>query len=140
MLPFPMRFNSLASHLLSLLRIVTALLFMEHGTMKLFAYPAPLGNIPLLSLMGLAGVLEVFGGFLILIGLFTRPVAFILSGEMAFAYFIAHAPHGFWPVMNHGESAVLYCFLYLYFSAAGAGPWSLDQLLVRRPVAAVNPG
>ena len=126
-----------APQLLSVLRIVTAFLFMEHGGMKLFGFPAPMGNIPLVSLMGLAGMLEVFGGLLILIGLFTRPVAFILSGEMAFAYFMAHAPNGFWPVLNHGEAAVMYCFTYLYLAAAGGGPWSVDSLIAkgRQPTA-----
>ncbi len=118
-----------APHLLSVLRIITAFLFMEHGAMKLFGFPAPMGDISLLSLIGLAGVLEVFGGLLVLIGLFTRAVAFILSGEMAFAYFMAHAPHGFWPVLNHGEPAVLYCFIYLYLAAAGGGPWSVDRIV-----------
>ncbi len=123
--------------LLSVLRIITAFLFMEHGGMKLFGFPAPMGHIPLFSLIGLAGVLEVFGGFLILIGLFTRPVAFILSGEMAFAYFMAHAPDGFWPVLNHGEPAVLYCFIYLYFASVGGGAWSVDNLICkgRKPAA-----
>jgi putative oxidoreductase len=120
---------NIAPHLLSLLRIATAFVFMEHGAMKLFGFPAPMGSIPLFSLMGFAGVLEVFGGLLILIGLFTQPVAFILSGEMAFAYFMAHAPTGFWPVLNHGEPAVLYCFIYLYLAAAGGGTWSLDRLV-----------
>ena len=117
-----------APHLLSVLRIITGFLFMEHGTMKLFGFPAPMGDIPLLSLMGLAGTLEVVGGFLILVGLFTRPVAFILSGEMAFAYFMAHAPQGFWPVLNHGEPAVLYCFIFLYLAAAGGGSWSVERI------------
>lgn len=121
-----------APYLLSVLRIVTAFLFMEHGTMKLFGFPAPMGDIPLFSLMGVAGSLEVFGGFLILIGLFTRPVAFLLSGEMAFAYFMAHAPNGFWPVLNHGEPAALYCFIFLYLAAADGGPWSLDRLFGQR--------
>lgn len=121
-----------APQLLSILRIVTAFLFMEHGSMKLFGFPAPMGDISLFSLMGLAGALEVFGGLLILIGLFTRPVAFILSGEMAFAYFMAHAPQGFWPVLNHGEAAVFYCFMFLYLAAAGGGPWSVDRLFSRR--------
>lgn len=118
-----------APQLLSLLRIMTALLFMEHGGMKLFHFPAPMGHIPLFSLLGLAGVLEVFGGLLVLLGLFTRPVAFILSGEMAVAYFTAHAPHGFWPILNHGEEAVLYCFIFFYLAAAGGGDWSLDRLI-----------
>jgi len=125
--------------LLSILRIITAFCFMQHGGMKLFGFPAPfpMGHVELFSLIGLAGVLEVFGGLLILIGLFTRPVAFLLSGEMAFAYFMAHAPHGFWPILNHGEAAVLYCFLYLYLASAGGGAWSVDRLLARnKPQAA----
>ena len=117
-----------APHLLSVLRIITGFLFMEHGTMKLFGFPAPMGDIPLLSLMGLAGTLEVVGGFLILVGLFTQPVAFILSGEMAFAYFMAHAPQSFWPALNHGEPAVLYCFIFLYLAAAGGGSWSVERI------------
>ena len=123
---------SWAPQLLSILRIIAAFLFMEHGTMKLFGFPAPMGDISLFSLIGLAGVLEVFGGLLILVGLFTRPVAFLLSGEMAFAYFMAHAPQGFWPALNHGEPAVLYCFIFLYLAAAGGGPWSMDSLFAHR--------
>ena len=132
------RWRSWAPQLLSLLRIVVAFLFMQVGTGKLFAFPASImpggGTAPLASLAGVASVLEVFGGLLILVGLFTRPVAFILSGEMAFAYFIGHAPQGFWPVLNQGAPAVFYCFFFLYLSAAGAGPWSLDALR-RRPTA-----
>jgi putative oxidoreductase len=113
-----------------MLRIVAAFLFIQVGTAKLFAFPAAImpdgGTAPMTSLPGIAGVLETFGGTLLLVGLFTRPVAFILSGEMAVAYFIGHAPQGFWPVLNLGTDAVLYCFLWLYFSAAGPGPWSLD--------------
>ena len=120
-----------APRLLSVLRIITGFLFMEHGTMKLFGFPAPMGDIQLLSLMGLAGTLEVVGGFLILIGLFTRPIAFILSGEMAFAYFMAHAPQSFWPALNHGEPAVLYCFIFLYLAAAGGGSWSVERIFRR---------
>jgi putative oxidoreductase len=105
-------------------------MFMLAGTMKLFAFPAGVpphgGTVRLLSQAGLGGVLETFGGGLLLLGLFTRPVAFLLSGEMAVAYFQFHAPRGFWPVLNGGEPAALFCFLWLYFSAAGAGPWSLD--------------
>jgi len=116
----------------SLLRIVAAFIFIPSGTMKLFAFPAGIppdgGTVPLLSQMGIGAVLEVFGGGLMLIGLFTRPVAFILSGEMAVAYFQFHAPQGFWPIVNGGTDAVLYCFVWLYFSAAGAGPWSLDAM------------
>ncbi|MES2178199.1 MAG: DoxX family protein [Gemmatimonadota bacterium] len=113
----------------SLLRIVAAAAFMLHGTMKLFAFPSGLpGGFtpPLLSQVGIAGILETFGGALLLVGLFTRPVAFLLSGEMAVAYFQSHFPKGFWPSGNGGELALLYCFLWLYYSAAGAGPWSVD--------------
>lgn len=115
---------------LSVLRVITAFLFMAHGTQKMFGFPAD-ARMPfeLFSLMGLAGVLEVFGGLLILIGLFTRPVAFLLSGQMAAAYFMAHAPNNFWPLNNGGESAVLYSFIFLYFVFAGGGTWSLDRLI-----------
>lgn len=113
----------------SILRVVTAVLFMQHGAQKLFGVPADPAKVAvdLLSLMGLAGVLEFFGGLFILLGLFTRPVAFILAGEMAVAYFMAHAPKGFWPILNRGELATLYCFVFLYLAAAGAGPWSGDH-------------
>ena len=125
-----------AAQLLSVLRIVVAFLFIQVGSAKLFAFPAAIlpggGTAPVGSLVWFAGVIEVVGGTLFLLGLFTRPVAFILSGEMAFAYFIGHAPHGFWPVLNQGAPAIFFCFTYLYFSAAGAGPWSLDALLARR--------
>jgi putative oxidoreductase len=121
-------------YLRSLLRIVAALLFMAHGTQKLFAWPIdePRDPAPLLSLMGVAGVLETVGGTLLLLGLFTRPVAFLLAGEMAVAYFMSHAPNGFWPILNRGELAVLYCFLFLYLAAAGGGPWSIDAARSRR--------
>lgn len=115
--------------MLSVLRIIVAFLFMAHGTSKLFHYPGDMGHVALFSLIGVAGILEVFGGALVLIGLFTRPVAFILSGEMAVAYFMAHAPHGFWPFLNHGEAAVYYCFTFLYFAAAGGGAWALDRFI-----------
>ena len=119
--------------LLSVLRIVTGFLFIAHGTQKWFSFPAPPQRpVELMSQAGVAGALEVVGGALFIIGLFTRPVAFILSGLMAFAYFLAHAPQGFWPLLNRGELAALYCFVFLYFSAAGAGPWSLDDGLRRR--------
>ncbi len=119
-----------APRLLSVLRIITGFLFMVHGAQKLFGFPAPTqgGTPPLMSLIGVGGLLEFFGGLLILLGLFTRPVAFILSGMMAVAYFMAHAPGGFWPMLNKGELAVLYCFIFLYLAAAGAGPWSVDRL------------
>lgn len=113
--------------LLSALRIVVAFMFMSHGMQKILGFPAPASHpIDLASLGGVAGLLELFGGALLLIGLFTRPVAFILSGEMAFAYFMAHAPQGFWPLLNRGELAVAYCFLFLYLAVAGAGVWSID--------------
>jgi putative oxidoreductase len=118
-----------APRLLSVLRIVTAFLFMAHGMQKLLSFPAAFPKpVAVFSLMGLAGTLELVGGALLLIGLFTRPVAFILSGEMAFAYFMAHAPQGFWPIINRGELAALYCFVFLYLAAAGGGPWSVDRL------------
>ena len=124
------RWKSWAPYLLSILRIVAALMFIQFGTMKLFAFPVGMppdgGTAKLVSQIGLAGILETFGGLLILLGLFTRPVAFVLSGEMAVAYFQGHFPQGFWTVVNLGTPAVLYCFLLLYISAAGAGPWSLD--------------
>ena len=114
--------------LLSVLRIVVAFLFMEHGAMKLFGYPgAGDHKVELMSLFGFAGVLEFFGGALILLGLFTRPVAFILSGEMAFAYFTAHLPHGFWPINNHGEDAVMFCFAFLLLVFTGGGPYALES-------------
>jgi putative oxidoreductase len=114
--------------LLSVLRIATALLFLQHGTAKFFGFPhvAAFDNLQFLSLLGASGVLELVGGLLILLGLFTRPVAFILSGFMAVAYFMAHAPQGFYPLLNQGELAVLYCFVFLYLSVAGGGAWSLD--------------
>jgi putative oxidoreductase len=123
------RWVGLAPQLLSVLRIVAALMFLQAGTMKLFGWPVAMPGGETASLMtqtGIGGVLEAFGGALLLVGLFTRPVAFVLSGEMAVAYFQFHAPQGFWPIVNQGQPAVLYCFIWLYFSAAGAGPWSLD--------------
>ena len=124
------RWRSFAPYLLSLLRIIAAFLFMQHGTAKLFGFPGPQlpggGTAHVASLIGIAAILEAFGGLLLLVGLFTRPVAFILSGEMAFAYFSAHAPQGFWPLLNHGELAVFFCFVWLYVSAVGPGPISLD--------------
>jgi putative oxidoreductase len=129
---------SLAPYLLSILRIVAGLLFIQYGTTKLFAWPAAVvpggGTVPLMSLGGAASAIELVGGLLMLIGLFTRPTAFILSGEMAFAYFIGHAAHMWWaPVVNMGAVAVLFCFLWLYISAAGPGPWSLDAMKRKRP-------
>jgi putative oxidoreductase len=120
-----------APRALGLLRIISGFLLMAHGSQKLFAFPAApsFGQPPLLSLLGLAAVLELGGGLLLLIGLFTRPVAFVLSGFTAVAYFMAHAPEGFWPIVNNGELAVLYSFVFLYMAAAGGGDWSVDRAL-----------
>jgi putative oxidoreductase len=113
---------------LTALRVMTGLLYLEHGTSKLLGFPhdPKLDGLQLFSLMGLAGVLELFGGLLIVIGLFTRPVAFVLSGMMAVAYFMGHGSRGFFPALNGGDAAILFCFIFLYFVAAGAGPYSLD--------------
>lgn len=110
------------------MRMMTGLLFLEHGTSKLlgFPYDARFDGLQLFSLMGLAGALELVGGLLIVIGLFTRPVAFLLSGMMAVAYFMAHGSRGFFPALNGGDAAILFCFIFLYLVAAGAGPYSLD--------------
>jgi putative oxidoreductase len=119
---------------LSVLRIVTGFLFMAHGTQKLFGFPAgekPGPTFPLATTMGVGGMLEFVGGLLLLLGLFTRPVAFVLSGMMAVAYFGWHARAGFWPVVNRGELAALYSFVFLYFVFAGPGPWSVDAYLRR---------
>jgi putative oxidoreductase len=116
----------------TLLRVVAGLMFWQHGAQKLFGWLDGRQVQDLASLSGVAGVLEFVGGILIVIGLFTRPVAFILSGEMAFAYFISHAPRALWPIENRGEASVLFCFLFLFFAAHGAGPYSLDALLRRR--------
>ena len=115
--------------ILGILRIVTGLLFLQHGMAKLFGVPhvAMFDGLQLFSLLGLAGVLELIGGLLMVVGLFTRLTAFILSGEMAVAYFMAHAPHGFLPILNQGELAVMYCFVFLYFAVAGAGAFSIDS-------------
>lgn len=119
---------------LSVLRAVAGFLLIAHGTQKLLGFPAPRaqGAVDLLSLLGLAGVLELAGGALLIVGLFTRPVAFVLSGFTAVAYFMAHASRGFWPLLNGGELAALYSFVFLFLFAAGGGSWSLDALLRRR--------
>jgi|SRR5579871_607267 len=121
--------QNFAPALLSVLRIVTGLLFLEHGSGKLIGFPAGLPFIDKMpsGLLYVTGTLELVGGFLILIGLFTRPVAFILSGFMAAAYFMAHFPMSFFPAINMGEPAVLYCFIFLFLAAAGPGPWSVDK-------------
>ncbi len=120
-----------APRMLSVLRIVAALLLLEHGTQKLFGFPTPnpaAGGMPApLTLIWDAAILEFAGGLLLLFGVFTRPVAFVLSGEMAFAYWIAHGPRNPFPVLNGGEAAILYCFVFLYLFAAGGGAWSVDQ-------------
>jgi len=118
--------------MLSVLRIVTGLLFLEHGTQKLLGFPPSEHAGPaLFSLIGVQGILELAGGFLILIGFLTRPVAFILAGDMAVAYFMAHAPKDFFPTLNGGQLAILFCFVFLYLVFAGGGPWSVDEQLTR---------
>ena len=116
--------------LLSIFRIMTALLFVEHGTAKLFHFPhvAVFDAVQPLSYFGIAGIIELIGGLLLTIGLFSEIAAFLLSGEMAVAYFTVHAPQGFFPLVNMGEGAILYCFAFLYLAAAGPGPWSVDAL------------
>ena len=120
---------------LSLLRFIAGLLFLEHGTMKLLQFPVAQEGLPspMPPLILAAGILELVGGALITLGLFTRPVAFILSGQMAVAYFMAHATSSPWPAVNHGEAAILYCFAFFYFVFAGGGSVSLDAMLRKRP-------
>ena len=124
------KWSSWAPRLLSVLRIFTAFIFLQAGTMKLFAFPIGMppngATATPLSEVWIAGVLETVGGVFVLLGLFTRPVAFLLSGEMAVAYFQFFAPRGFWPIANNGIAPAVCCFIWLYISAAGAGPWSLD--------------
>lgn len=124
-----------APRVLSIARIVTALIFMEHGTQKLLNFPVRANNAAgpeLFSLYGLAGSLEIVGGILLVLGLFTRPVAFILAGEMAFAYWMSHAPRAMFPILNGGDAAILYCFWFLYLAVAGGGAWSLDRMMSKR--------
>jgi len=122
--------ESRSPYVLAALRIVTALLFMEHGLMKLFSFPAAQPGVPspLPLILVVAGWMELIGGPLILAGLFTRPVALLLSGEMAIGYFLAHAPMGFWPALNFGEPAILYSFIFLYLAFAGPGAWSVARV------------
>ena len=127
-----MDLTSWTPRMLSVLRIVTGLLFLEHGTGKLLGFPPSDHAAPaLLSLIGVQGALELVGGFLILIGLFTRPVAFVLAGDMAVAYFMADAPKSFFPTLNGGQLAILFCCVFLYLAVAGGGEWSADELLAR---------
>ena len=129
------RWSQWGPQLQSMLRIVAAFFYMISGTVIILAFPVGMppngGTAPLMSQLWIGGMLELVGGALLVLGLFTRPVAFILAGEMAVAYFQFHAPHGFWPNFNNGLPAVLYCFVWLYFSAAGAGPWSVDAMRKR---------
>jgi putative oxidoreductase len=120
---------SWSGHLLAALRVMTGLLFLQHGTAKLLKFPLTeyfKDGVELFSFMGLTGALELVGGILIIIGLFTRVTAFVLAGMMAVAYFMAHASQGFFPINNAGELAIMFCFAFLYLAAAGAGPWSFD--------------
>lgn len=124
--PFPAR---LAPHVLSLMRIVTALLFLEHGLSRLFGWPSAIPTPHVFTIYWFAGAIELAGGVLLALGLFSRVAALIMSGEMAFAYFLSHAPRGFFPILNHGDGAVLFCFVFFYIAFAGPGPWSLDALM-----------
>ena len=120
----------------AILRIMTALLFMEHGLAKLVHFPVPQPGVPnpLPTILVAAAIIETVGGALIAVGLFTRLVAFLCAGEMAIGYFMFHFPKGFWPIVNMGEAAILYCFIFLYLSAAGPGAWSLDAMRMKRPL------
>jgi putative oxidoreductase len=129
-----MEFNLLTRwqpQLLAVLRIVTGLLFLEHGLSKFFGFPVPFPMQPLTPMLTAAGAIELVAGVLITIGLLTRLAAFIASGEMAVGYFLMHFPQGFWPLQNKGEAAIMFCFIFLYLAAAGAGAWSIDSARAR---------
>jgi len=124
--------------ILAVLRIVAALLFIEHATMKFFQFPAAIPGVPypLATIMLVAGAIELITGALMAVGFYTRAAAFVAAGEMAAAYFMAHLSQSFWPAINMGEPAILFCFIFLYFSVAGGGAWSIDD--IRRPIAATT--
>jgi putative oxidoreductase len=123
--------SRLSSYVLSIVRIMVGLLFFEHGLSRIFGWPSPMPPQPVFSLLWFAGAIELFA-VLVVLGVGTRLLAFIMSGEMAFAYFIAHAPQNFYPIINRGDAAILYCFVFLYLAFAGGGPWSLDAWWRRR--------
>jgi putative oxidoreductase len=125
--------NTLAPAVLSLLRIMAGLLFLQHGLVKLFGFPMAPPNAPaLFSMIWFAGAMEIVGGIFLILGLFTRPVAFLLAGEMAFAYFIGHSPRGFFPIQNAGNLSILYCFVFFYLTFSGPGPLSLDAVRAKK--------
>jgi putative oxidoreductase len=122
-----------APYVRSIVRIVVALLFLEHGLSRIFGWPSPLPYPPIFTMYWFAGMIELVGALLVLPGLYTRCAAFIMSGEMAFAYFLSHAPRSFFPIVNRGDGAILFCFIFLYLAFAGAGPWSLDAIWRKKP-------